>query len=148
MPEGYRQMKWCVPWENYDHAGNKVVSFYSNALQKVKRVMHKAKAGRMSKVWKHQAISEWSICMHWKYRWVENSNPSANQGIFTSNNWSLQGCCIPFPPSLGKIHPVSLLPIYLQNVKHKAHITILGAYSSACWNKWTFCEQVHFFFGR
>lgn len=75
MPEAYHHMKWCVYQENCDHNGNKVVSFYSNALQRVKRVMHKAEAGRMSKVGKHQAISEWSICMHCKYPGVENSTP-------------------------------------------------------------------------
>lgn len=39
----------CVYQENCDHNGNKVVSFYSNALWRVKRVMHKAEAGRTSK---------------------------------------------------------------------------------------------------
>lgn len=79
-------MKWCVYCENCDRAGNEVVSFYSNALQKAKRIMHKAEAGRMSKAWKHLSISEQSICMHCKYPRVENPNPSADQGIFTSNS--------------------------------------------------------------
>lgn len=86
MLEAYHQLKWCVHWENFDHTRHKFVSFYSNVLQKVKRVMHKAETGRMSKVWKHQAISGWSICMHCKYPQVENSNPSADEAIFTSNN--------------------------------------------------------------
>lgn len=87
MPEAYYQMKWYVLQKNCDHAVSKVVSFYSNVLQKVKRIItHTAKAGRMNKVQKHQAIHEQSIYMCFKYPWVKNSNHSADQGVFNSNN--------------------------------------------------------------
>lgn len=91
-------MKWCVYQENCDHSGNKVVSFYSNALQRVKRVIHKAKAGRMSKVWKHQAISEWSICMHCKYPGVENSNTALIRESSPQTTHACRVVAFPFHP--------------------------------------------------
>lgn len=98
MPEAYYQMKCYVLQKRCDHAMSKVVSFYSNVLQKVKRIiMHTAKAGRMSKVQKYQAIHPQSIYMHCKHPWVKNSNHYADQGIFNST----KACSIvvfPFHP--------------------------------------------------
>lgn len=84
-------MKWCIH-QNYDHPRNKFFSFSLIALQKVKKVMHRAEADRTSGIWKPQSVDERSIDVHSKYTQVENSSLFANWGISSSNNRSLQDC--------------------------------------------------------